>query len=329
MPILFLDNQEPEQLGLRRPALVAAFMGMPDAAVAASGAVRYLADTLSARPLAVWESEDYYDLVELRPISRVVPPDDRTLIWPHGEFWYARLAPPDADNAGPTGAADLLLFLGPEPRLRWRAFAAELAAMAQRCGVTHAVMLGAAFADVPHTRPPVVTGWATADPLRSRLDDLGIPFSRYEGPATISSAVAEAFRGLGVPAASLFGNGPHYLPLPNANVSLALLTRLCALLDFHINLQPLQEAGEQLTTQANRAMDEREDFREYVLQLEAKHQERAAPLAPGQTSFEQEEEAEEPAPPLNVDPQEVVRELEEFLRRRQQQGDDESQRVNE
>lgn len=331
MPVAFVENRDPAQLGLRNPTLVAAFMGLPDAAVAASGAVHYLADALGAEPLALWESDEYYDFVELRPLSRVVPPHDRTLLWPHGEFWCARLAPPEAETDRPTGAGDLVLFIGPEPRLRWRAYAAELASIAQQFGVTRAVIMGAAFADVPHTRPPVVTGWATGDPLRARLDDLGVPFSRYEGPATIGSAVAEAFRALGLPAAAIFGNGPHYLPLPNANVSLALLTRLCPLLDCHLNLQPLQEAGEQLTIQANQAMQERDDFREYVEQLEAKYQPAGAPLAPGQISAEDEEEqAEEPAAPLNVDPQEVVRELEEFLRRRQQkEGEDEGKRVDE
>ena len=44
-------------------------------------------------PLATWDGDDYYDFVELRPVSRVVPPRDRILIWPQAEFWVARDVP--------------------------------------------------------------------------------------------------------------------------------------------------------------------------------------------------------------------------------------------
>src|SRR5919199_2522648 len=212
----------PEELNLRRPAFVGAFMGFADASLGASGAVRFLIETLHAAPLATWDGDEFYDFGELRPVSQIVPPRDRTLIWPQGDFWVVREAP----GAGEAPSRSLILFLAHEPRLKWKTYGRQLGEFAQRCGATQAVFFGSAFADVPHTRPPIVTGWATEPRLRTRLEALGVPFSAYQGPSSMQSAAIEGFRGLDIPCASLFSGGPHYLPVPNANLSLALLRRL-------------------------------------------------------------------------------------------------------
>jgi hypothetical protein len=335
----------PEELGLRDPILVGAFMGWPDAALGASGAVRFLVEALNASPLATWDGDDYYDFVELRPVSRVVPPRDRILIWPQAEFWVVRDVPLRGAPAGApqgeppaapgeTGAPQqeppaapgrsMVLFLAPEPRMRWRAYGRELAEFARRCGVQEATFFGAAYADVPHTRPPLVTGWATQTRLRSRLEGLGVPFSPYQGPSSMQSAAIEACREAGIACASLFSNGPSYLTIPNANLSLALLRRLVATFRLDVDLQPLEEAAATLTRQVSAAIEERSnaEFREHLRRLENHFDAQSAPLAPGEVRRKAEQEAEqeaaqsEAAGPLNVDPQEVVRELEEFLRRR-------------
>jgi hypothetical protein len=324
----------PEELGLRDPLLVGAFMGWPDASMGASGAVRYLVEKLNAAPLATWDADDYYDFVELRPVSRVIPPRDRILIWPNAEFWIVRDVPISSpahdllagagmlNLAGPTPPArsrSLVLFLAHEPRLRWRAYGRELTGFARRCGVRQAVFFGSAWADVPHTRTPIVTGWATEARLRTRLEALGITFSAYQGPSSMQSACIEACREAEIACASLFSNGPHYLPVPNANLSRALLRRLADVFMLDVDLQPLEEAGEALVRQANAAMEERPEFLEHVRQLESQFDRQGEALAPGEVRREQlRREQEETSGPLNVDPQDVVRELEDFLRRRSQ-----------
>jgi PAC2 family len=332
----------PEELGLHDPLLIGAFTGWPDAALGASGAVRFLVESLSAAPLATWDGDEYYDFVELRPVSRVVPPRDRILVWPQGEFWVAREVPLSGASGSPGGEESdpgeaggeagrrrsLLLFLAHEPRLRWRAYGRELVAFARRCGVQQATFFGAAYADVPHTRAPVVTGWATESRLRTRLEALGIPFSAYQGPSSMQSAAIEACREAGIACASLFSNGPSYLTIPNANLSLALLRRLVALFQLDLDLRLLDDAAAALTRQVSEAIEERSnaEFRDHLRRLEARFDAQAAPLAPGEVrrQLARQEEQEEAAGPLNVDPQDVVRELEDFLRRRNQrlrQGD--------
>ena len=329
----------PEELGLRDALFVGAFMGWPDASMGASGAVRYLVEKLGAAPLATWDGDEYYDFVELRPVSRVMPPRDRVLIWPQAELWVVRevaLTPAsedmlagagliqvgDTEGGGTRGARarSLILFLAAEPRLRWRSYGRELAQLARRCGTKQAVFFGSAWADVPHSRSPIITGWATEPRLRTRLEALGVPFSGYQGPSSMQSAAIEAFRKEEIACASLFSNGPHYLPVPNANLSYALLRRLTVLFMLDVDLQALKEAGDQLSQQANAAMEERAEFRDHVRQLEAQFDQQGEALAPGEVRREAlRREQEEASGPLNVDPQEVVRELEDFLRRRNQQ----------
>jgi hypothetical protein len=151
----------------------------------------------------------------------------------------------------------------------------------------------------------------------------------------MQSAAIEALRNAGISCVSLFSNGPHYLPVPNANLSFALLRRLCAVFDLAINLAPLRETGDQLIGQANHAVTERAELREHVERLEVQYDAQGMPLAPGESLRRTEPEpAPEPDPdyhPLEVDPHEVVRELEDFLRRRAQGGhtdpdDDEPER---
>lgn len=318
-------------LKLQNPLLVGAFLGWADASVGASGAVRFLIESLGAEQLATWDGDEYYDFVELRPVSRTIDGNDRALDWPHGEFWVVREVPTSMmglalslgldDEPSTRTTRSLILFVAPEPRMRWRRHSREMADFVSRLGVHHAAFMGSAFADVPHTRPPLVTGWATEPSVRVRLEALGVPFSPYQGPSSMQSATIEGLRHAGIACVSLFGNGPHYLPVPNANVSFALLRRLCATFDLAVDLSALRESGQQLVSQANVAVQERAELREHVERLEAQYDAQGMPFAPGESLRRAPETpTDEESRPLEVDPKDLVRELEDFLRRRQQDG---------
>ena len=212
----------------------------------------------------------------------------------------------------------MIFYLIPEPQLRWQAFAAELAEACVEWGVEAAILLASVPADVPHTRSTVLTGWATAPELRVALNQLGIPFSQYEGPSSVHSAVIESLRVHQVPSASLFGSVPHYLQVPNPAVGAALLEQAARLVGWSFDLDQLREAGRQLLEQADEAVAERPELAAYLQQLEDQYDESKAPLAPGQT---EPGETEESSGPLSVDPEELVEELEDFLRRRREEGD--------
>ena len=81
---------------------------------------------------------------------------------------------------GTGGQRDLVLVQGVEPSLRWRTFSALIVELAEALGVQMVITLGALLADVPHTRPVAMTGFAS-DPVLMERMGAHRP-SDYEGP---------------------------------------------------------------------------------------------------------------------------------------------------
>src|SRR5262249_27016510 len=161
-----------------------AFGGWIDAGEAATDAMRFLVRQLAAEPLATIDLEDFVDFTQERPVVRLTAAGERTIRWPRSAFW---LWQPPAPRAG------LLLFRGLEPQRRWRTYATLLLDVAARCGVQRIVSLGAMLADLPHTRPPRVTGSSTDPHWHAQLEAWGMARrSRYEGPTGIASVLLDA-----------------------------------------------------------------------------------------------------------------------------------------
>jgi proteasome assembly chaperone (PAC2) family protein len=277
---------------LRDPALVVAFEGWSDAGQAATGAVRYLVNSWSAMRLGDLDPEEFYNFTEARPQIKLVDGMLRTLEWPANECYVH------------TGAAerDFVLWVGIEPHLRWRLFADTVMDLISRCGVTLVVSLGGLLADVPHSRPVRITGSATDELLQQRMSQVIVSGSRYEGPTGILGVLGDRFRRLGMPTASLWANVPHYInAVANPRATAALLDRLSTLFNLDLDLHDLDDASERFDREVSEAVASDADVSAYVRQLE----ERA------DADTEQEEKPSLPSGDA------LVRELEEFLRRRQ------------
>jgi proteasome assembly chaperone (PAC2) family protein len=282
------------------PTMVVAFGGWIDAGEAATGAVRYLVRQLSASPLASIDPEDFFDFTRVRPVVRLSAEGERTIRWPRSAFWAWQ--PPD-DHTG------LLLFRGMEPQRRWRAYTTALLEVAERCGVTRIVSLGALVAAVPHTRPPRVTGNSTDPQWHAQLEAWGIAHrSRYEGPTGVASVVLDAARRHGISSLSLRGHAPHYLEgATNPAVSRALLTYVTRLLDLALDVSPLDAAVQAFGARCDQAVAQDASAQAYVRQLEQDYD------ATGDA-----------APRLRRDddfnPEQLMHELEDFLRKERDRG---------
>src|SRR5919108_1969099 len=158
---------------LERGVLIAAFRGWNDGGQGASLAAGYLAKIWHATRFGDIDPEEFYDFQATRPHVSLVEGMTRRIDWPENALYHAR--PPGLDR-------DVVLLLGVEPNLRWRAFSGLVVDLAKELGVELVVTLGALLADVPHTRPSPVTGTATDPDLIARL---GLSASRYEGPTGI------------------------------------------------------------------------------------------------------------------------------------------------
>jgi predicted ATP-grasp superfamily ATP-dependent carboligase len=181
----------------------------------------------------------------------------RQIDWPETIFYQAR--PEGLDR-------DVVLLLGIEPNLRWRAFTEMITGFAQELGVELVVTLGSLLADIPHTRPSPVTGSASDEELVERL---GLQASRYEGPTGIVGVLHDACKNHGLPSASLWAAVPHYVSLtPSPRAALALCERLGDMLGVGIDVDELQEAAEGYADQVSRAVAADADTQAYVEDLE-------------------------------------------------------------
>ncbi len=270
------------------PVMIAAFEGWNDAGEAATSAVEHLEDVWDAQPVAALDPEDYYDFQVNRPEVTMETDGSRTITWPTTRMSWAR--PPGATR-------DVVLLRGIEPNMRWRAFTAELLALASDLGVETVVTLGALLADAPHTRPIPVSGSATDAALASRL---GVELSRYEGPTGIVGVVQDAAGRVGMSAVSLWAAVPHYVAqAPSPKATLALLRSVEDLLELAIPLGELVEDARAWERGVDELAADDSEVADYVRTLEEAKDTAELPEASGEA---------------------IAKEFERYLRRRGESG---------
>ena len=116
----------------------------------------------------------------------------------------------------------------------------------------------------------------------------------------------------GIPAASLWGNVPHYITAsPNPQVSAALLRQLDELLNLHLNLRLLEGQARRFRQRVDEAIGHSPEASAYVQELEGRAEGDEDTMPPGPSQL--------PTGP------EVVRALEEFLRQQRLDEPDEEE----
>ena len=244
--------------GLRAPALVCAFTGWNDAGDAASAALQFIGSSLGATRFARIDPEEFYDFQATRPHIRLVEGKSREIDWPEVEVYAARV---------PRAPRDLVLLHGPEPSLRWRKFMQQIVDLSEALGVQMVVTLGALLADVPHTRPVHITGFASDEGLVGRL---GLQSSNYEGPTGITGAIMAACQDAALPCASLWASVPHYVAAaPNPKAALALVRKLEGLVGVSVDAQELESDAGRYEAQVSAAVAQDPEVQAFVERLEA------------------------------------------------------------
>ena len=269
---------------LRSPIMILAFSGWNDAGEAASAAVEHLASIWPVQAIGEFDTEEFYDYQNNRPIVSVDESFNRSLTWPTTTVRGVSL--PNYDR-------DLLLVSGVEPSLKWRSFVAQLLDLGEDLDISMVVCLGSLLADVPHTRPIPVTATAARPEFGERL---GLEMSRYEGPTGILGAIQDACNQREIDALSIWAAIPHYVsspPCPKATLS--LLNHLEDLLELPIDLGELPEDAKAWEIGVDQLSQEDSEIADYVKSLEESKDEADLPEATGEA---------------------IAREFERYLRRR-------------
>lgn len=244
---------------LRSPILVTAWDGLFDIGGAATGAIDAMRGP-DATHLATIDSDEFFDFNEHRPTVRIDPDGRRIIDWPSNDVHCLTLDDRDSD---------LVFIAGVEPHLRWRTFVDAVLEVIARLDVKLVVTLGSMIAEVPHTRPPTITGSTTDESLGRRLR-LNLP--SYQGPTGIVGALHQRLDDYAIPAVSLRAAVPHYVSgSPNPKASRALLERFERVTGLPTGWARLDDQTIEWESQINEAMDGNDEIVKYVQVLEHRY----------------------------------------------------------
>ena len=264
--------------------MLAAFEGWNDAGEAASDALRFLSMFWESEKIASLNADEYYDFQFTRPVIERLGSGERKIKWPTTRISRAEV--PDCN-------LDIILVSGVEPSYKWRAYTAELIALAKELDVDCIVLTGALLADVPHTRPIPVTVTCEDEDLR---EDLKVESSHYEGPIGIVGVLAEMAALADIPTVSLWAAVPHYVGhSPSPKAQLSLLHRLEELLQAPLDTTLLTDEADAWERGVDELATEDPEIAAYVRQLEEAKDTAELPEASGES---------------------IAREFERYLKRR-------------
>ena len=299
--------------------LVVAFAGWSDAGDAATGAVQYLIRARNAELLGEFDPEEFYDFTQYRPIVSVDDRGMRELEWPHNRFYYA---------PGTDGTSPLLLFVGIEPSLKWRTFSNTFMDLVQACGVEQMITFGALLNAVPHTRSPQVNGSSSTPEVQQVMKSLGIARGgSYHGPTGVSSALVEVCQQRNIAHSNLWGHVPHYIQTsPNPAVIQATLETLSRSFGIAVNLRELEGQVAAFNEHCEQVIAQEPSMRAYVRRLEqyfddvASEEEQST--SPSSSTPSPETRGSKNTSLEFPDPEDLVEDLEDFLRQRRRSGSD-------
>lgn len=268
----------------RVTVMLAAFEGWNDAGEAASDALKFLGRHWDSEKIASIDADEYYDFQFTRPTIKRTLSGGQRIKWPTTRISRAEV--PDSN-------LDVIFVTGVEPSYKWRAYTAELIALAQELDVDCIVLAGALLADVPHSRPIPVTATCEEPELQ---DSLSLEPSTYEGPIGIVGVVSEMAGLADIPSISLWAAVPHYVgQAPSPKAQLALLNRIEELLQAPLDTHLLTEEAEAWERGVDDLATEDPEVAAYVRQLEEAKDTAELPEASGES---------------------IAREFERYLKRR-------------
>jgi proteasome assembly chaperone (PAC2) family protein len=249
---------------LEQATLVLAFSGWMDGGDVSTGTVQRLVDLLGARPVADIDPEPFY--IYNFPGSMEVS----ALFRPHLKIedgLVVRLELP-ANTFYCHEPASLVLFIGKEPNLRWRAFGRAVLELAHRLGVRRVLFVGSFGGSVPHTRQPRLYVTCSDARLLPAMEQYGLRRSGYEGPGSFTSYLLTRAAEADLEMTSLVAEIPGYFQGRNPMSIEAVTRRLAKILKLPLDLDALRAESTAWELQVSQVVDQDSDLPETVRGLE-------------------------------------------------------------
>ncbi len=244
--------------------LVLSFTGWMDGGNVSTGTVERLVDLLGARQIAHIDPEPFYlynfpgpmEVAALfRPYIEIEEGVLKSIAMPSSTFYCHE-------------PARLVLFVGKEPNLNWRAYGDCVFRLAKRVGVKRILFVGSFGGSVPHTREPRLFISCSDAQTLAEMEPYGVRRSGYEGPGSITSFLMSQAPAAGLKMASLIAEIPGYLQGANPLCIEAVTRRLAKIFKLPLKLDSLRSASTEWELQISSLIDNDKDLAEKVHQLE-------------------------------------------------------------
>jgi hypothetical protein len=241
------------------PVMLTALDGFLDAGSASALAVGHLLESSQGTVVASFEVDEFYDYRARRPPMSFVRDHYSDYEAPR---LVVRLMHDDR-------RAPYLLLTGPEPDVRWEAFAEGVRAVIESFDVRLTVSMGSVPMAVPHTRPVQVTNHATAKRL---LVADNVWRGEIRIPSSAQSLLELRLGEWGHDATGFVAHIPHYVAqfgYPEA--ASAMLRQVGAVTGLQWDTSALDAAAEARQAEIGEQVAESEEVRAVVAGLEQQY----------------------------------------------------------
>ncbi len=241
------------------PVAFIAFSGWNDGGEAATSAIEHMIDVLGAEQIAAIDHEDFADFQVTRPMIMLDDDGTRQVTWPETSVFVA-------SSLG----QDIVLIVGEEPRLRWKAYSRVIAGVLKDLEVTRCVTFGAFLGQIAHTAEPPIIGVASPEIKEAH----SLLSSSYEGPTGIVGVLTTVLGDYGLDVTSLWAASPHYLAgTDNPKAARALIAKAEQVFSFELRSSTLDEAVAEWEQRVEEAVLGSDDLQDYVDRLQEVHTE--------------------------------------------------------
>jgi proteasome assembly chaperone (PAC2) family protein len=249
---------------LDQGTLVLAMTGWMDGGDVSTGTVQRLVDLLGARPIAEIDPEPFYIY------NLPGPMEVAALFRPHIRIEDGKASSCDlpSNTFFCHEPANLLLFIGREPNLRWRAFGDCIVDLASRVGVRRVLFVGSFGGAVPHTREPRLHVTCSEARLLPAMERYGLRRSGYEGPGSFTSYLMTRAPSSNLEMTSLVAEIPGYLQGRNPTSIEAVTRRLAKILQLPLDLQALRAESTAWELEVSRFVERDHKLAKTVHELE-------------------------------------------------------------
>lgn len=244
--------------------LLLSFSGWMDGGDASTGTVSRLIRLLDAERVAEVDPEPYYifnvpgsmeHAAQFRPHINIEDGLVQSVDMPANEFYYAR-------------SANMLLFKGKEPNLKWRTFGDCIFEVARRCKVSRLMFVGSFGGAVPHTREPRMYVTCSDEKLHDEMAQYGMRRTGYEGPGSFMTYLMSKAPEQGLDMVSLVAEIPGYLQGTNPFCIEAITRRLSAILKLSPDMDELRTASNEWEQEISAIIEDNDEMTRKILELE-------------------------------------------------------------